>query len=89
VVGRHDSKSEIGQADIERATGGRVHFLFPNNYRLALDALNKGRPFITDNHTKLANSIGEFARLLAGVPEKSARAASKSQGLLSRLTGRR
>ena len=89
VVGRHDSKSEIGQADIERATGGRVRFLFPNDYRLAVGALNKGRPFVTDNHTKLASSIGEFARLLAGVPETSARAASKSQGLLGRLTGRR
>jgi pilus assembly protein CpaE len=89
VVSRHDPKSEIGQTDIERATGGRVHFLFPNNYRLAVDAVNKGRPFVTDNHTKLASSIGEFAKSLAGVPKEPARAASKSQGLLSRLTGRR
>ena len=89
VVGRHDAASEIGQADIERATGGPVRFLFPNNYRLALDAVNKGRPFVTENNTKLASSIGRFAKSLAGVPEKPARAASQSPGLLSRLTGRR
>ena len=89
VVGRHDPSAEIGQADIERATGGPIRFLFPSDYRLAVGALNAGRPFVTDNHSTLAGSITTFARSLAGLSDVPASAASQPPGLLRRLTGRR
>jgi Flp pilus assembly CpaE family ATPase len=88
VVSRYDSASEIGQDDVERVTGGSVRHLFPSNYRLAVDALNKGRPIVVENHNKLAASFVGFARTLAGVPKPS-EVEQPKQGLLGRLTSRR
>lgn len=86
VVHRYDTAAQIGLDDIEQATSSRVRFLFPNNYPVALDALNKGVPLVTENHTKLASSISEFAKSLAGLPVQPA--SPKSHGFLGRLAGR-
>jgi pilus assembly protein CpaE len=88
VVSRYDSVSEIAQEDIERVTGGSVRHTFPSNYRVALDALNKGRPLVTENHNKLAASFVAFAKALAGV-KSPAEPSEARAGLLGRLTGRR
>jgi pilus assembly protein CpaE len=88
VVSRYDSASEIGQDDVERVTGGSVRHLFPSNYRLAVDALNKGRPIVVENHNKLAASFVGFARTLAGVPKPS-EVEQPKPGFLGRLTSRR
>ena len=60
--------------------GGPIAEVFPSNYRVALGALNVGRPLVLDNHTKLAASFGSFARGLVkksnvetAVPERPAR----------------
>lgn len=88
VVSRYDTVSEIAQEDIERVTGGAVRHTFPNNYRLAVDALNKGRPLVIENHNKLAGSFVAFAKTLGGV-KPAAEPAEARAGLLGRLTGRR
>jgi pilus assembly protein CpaE len=78
VVTRYDETAEIGREDIERVLGVPVAHVFPSNYRLALDAMNRGRPLVLENHSKLASSFDIFARGLAGVdgngslPERSA-----------------
>jgi pilus assembly protein CpaE len=84
VVSRFDQDAEIGRADVERVMGGAVADVFPSNYRLALDALNRGRPLVLDNHSKLADAYAAFAQTLAkrapaepAVPERP--------GLLGRL----
>ncbi len=64
VVSRYDSSSEIGQEDVERVLGSPVAHTFPSNYRLALEALNTGRPVVLDNHNKLASALTGFARRL-------------------------
>lgn len=89
VVSRYDTVSEIGHEDIERVTGGSVKHVFPSNYRLAVDALNKGRPLVVENHNKLAASFVGFAKALSGVKAAAAPAEDKSSGLFGRLTGRR
>ncbi len=90
VVNRYDRAAELGSEDLERAVGGRVGHLFPSNYRLAIDALNKGRPLVVDNHNKLASSFAAYARSLSGSTRTDASAkAEVPQGLLGRLTGRR
>lgn len=89
VVSRYDTVAEIGHEDIERATGGPIRHLFPSNYRLAVDALNKGQPLVIENHNKLAASYVGFARALAGLTKSAPTDAAKSSGLLGRLTGRR
>lgn len=84
VVSRSDRQADIGQADVERAIGSEIDHTFPSDYRLALQALNKGRPLALDNHNDLSSSFKRFAVKLAGVTmdrEPEARG-----GFLGRLT---
>jgi pilus assembly protein CpaE len=87
VVNRYDHTAEIGADDLERAVGGRIGHKFPSNYRLAIDALNKGRPIVMDNHNKLASSFATYARSLTSVGETASKA-DRSPGFFGRLTGR-
>jgi pilus assembly protein CpaE len=88
VLNRYDSGAELSSEDLERAFKSRIVHRFPSNYRLAIDALNKGRPLVIDNHTKLAGSFAAHARALAGVTKREA-ATERPGGLLGKLTGRR
>jgi len=87
VVNRYDRGAEIAPEDLERAVGGRIGHRFPSNYRLAIAALNKGRPLVVDNHNSLASSFAAYARSLSG--HTAAAAPERPAGLMSKLTGRR
>jgi pilus assembly protein CpaE len=88
IVNRVDTHAEIGRDDVEKVVGTRVVHLVPSDYRMALRALNKGRPLALDNHNKLAASFRELARDLAGVaPARPT--APESSGLFGLLKGRR
>jgi len=87
IITRYDPSSQIGQDDVQRVTGSAVSGTIPNDYRLALQALNAGRPVIVENHTKLAASFRRLAFKLAGVHEQEAD--GDAGGLLGRLLGRR
>jgi len=88
VITRFDATSEIGQPQVERVVGRPVTSVFPNNYPVALAALNSGRPLTLDNHTKLAAAYTDFARQLSGIRAERSESA-KPSGLLSFLGGRR
>ena len=88
VVNRYDRAAEIPSEDLERAVGARIGHKFPSNYRLAIDALNKGRPVVVDNHNKLAASFVAYAQSLSQAA-KPASTQERSSGFLGRLTGRR
>jgi pilus assembly protein CpaE len=86
IVSRVDKQSEISQADIEKVVGSKVEHMLPSDYRLALEALNRGRPLALDNHNALAAGFKGLARALAKVgPEPKS---PSGGGLLGRLTGR-
>ena len=88
MITRFDATSEIGQPQVERVVGRPVTSVFPNNYPVALAALNSGRPLALDNHTKLAAAYTDFARQLSGIRAERSESA-KPSGLLSFLGGRR
>jgi pilus assembly protein CpaE len=88
VLNRYDRESDIPTEDLERAFKTRIAHRFPGNYRLAIEALNKGRPLVVDNHNKLASSFAAHARSLCGAAQTNA-PAERPAGLLSKLTGRR
>jgi pilus assembly protein CpaE len=88
VVSRFDKLADIGEDDVARVLGSRVSHTFPSNYRLALDALNSGRPVVLDNHNKLAAALSGFARSLIDAPVE-ATVEQRSTGIFGRLTGRR
>lgn len=87
AVSRFDAEAGIGHDDIERALGCSIKHLVPSDYRLAVEALNAGRPLTLGNHNVLSSSYKALARDIAGMPESSASAAAP--GLLDRLLGRR
>jgi pilus assembly protein CpaE len=88
VVSRYDQQAEIGQDDVEKVLGSPVAHTFPSNYRLALEALNTGRPLVLDNHNRLAAALTGFAHGLMEVPEETP-TPRRQAGLFGRLTGRR
>jgi pilus assembly protein CpaE len=87
VVSRFDSASEIGHDDVERVIGSTVRHLVPSDYRASLEALNRGKPLVLKNHSRLASSLEQLARELSGVPASEA-AGPKASGLLGRWTKR-
>jgi pilus assembly protein CpaE len=87
IVNRVDNHAEIGRDDVEKVVGARVVHSVPSDYRMALRALNKGRPIALDNHNKLAASFRELAHDLAGVAP--APTAPEPGGLFGLLKGRR
>jgi len=88
VVSRFDQHSEIGTADVERVLGSPVADTFPSNYRIALEALNAGRPVVLDNHNKLASALTGFARSLMQEDEEPS-SKRKQTSIFGRLTGRK
>jgi len=87
VVSRYDPHGAIGHDDVERVVGDRVRHMFPSDYRLALQALNTGRPLALENGTRLAASYRELAEALAGV--KGLGTAHAKGSLFGGLLGRR
>jgi pilus assembly protein CpaE len=87
VLSRSDRQADIGHADVEKAIGLSVAHTFPSDYRVALSALNKGRPLALDSQNELSQSFRQFAQEVSGVRPK--REAAKSPGLFGRLTQRR
>ena len=86
IVGRSDRHSEIAREDIEKAVGSTVVHTLPSNYRMALQAANKGRPLALDNHNDLSASFKKFASGLAGLhPARNKAASSRLFGRLTRL----
>lgn len=87
VLSRSDRDAEISHADVEKSAGGSVAHTFPSNYRVALQALHKGRPIALDNHNDLSASFTHFARTLAGNgSEKIQKKTARPTGLFGRLT---
>jgi pilus assembly protein CpaE len=83
VLTRSDRQADIGHADVEKAVGLTVAHTFPSDYRIALQALNKGRPLALDNHNDLSASFKRFAHELSG--ESPDRQSGRSSGLFGRL----
>ncbi len=75
ALGRQDRQAEIQAEDIEKALGGPVR-VFPSEYRVALSALNRGRPLILENHSRLAAEMSKFVRDITGAPAHAAKAAA-------------
>jgi pilus assembly protein CpaE len=87
VVTRFDQHADIGSVDVERVLGSPVAHTFPSNYRVALEALNAGRPVVLDNHNKLATALNGFARGLVKTADEPS--SGRQPGIFGRLTGRR
>jgi pilus assembly protein CpaE len=87
AVSRYDASAGIGQHDIERVVGTKIKHLLPSDYRVALEALNTGRPLAVGNQTRLAGALKALAHELAEVGGQQVPAAG-GRSIFGRLTGR-
>ena len=87
AVSRYDPNAGILQSDIERVVGTQIRYLLPSDYRVALEALNTGRPLALSNQTRLAGALNALARDLAALPT-DAGPQKGSRSIFGRLTGR-
>lgn len=84
---RYDKDAEISPEDVGRTLSAAVRHLVPNDYRLAMGAINRGRPLVLDNHSRLSAAYQDLACDLAGLEKDTAKPQSSSS-LFGRLTGR-
>jgi pilus assembly protein CpaE len=89
VVTRTDRRAEIGLDDVERTVGIEIGQLFPSDYRLALQAMNKGRPLVLDSNSDLATAFKTFAKQLTGSSDEKKSDKARAGSLLGRLTPRK
>jgi pilus assembly protein CpaE len=89
VLTRTDRRAEIGHEDVERTLGVELKYTFPSDYRLALQAMNKGRPLVLDNHNELSGAFISFAQDLAGIPRPDKNAKVGTGSLFGRLAPKR
>jgi Flp pilus assembly CpaE family ATPase len=87
AVSRYDPNAGIGQEDIERVVGSKIRHLLPSDYRVALEALNTGRPLALSNQTRLAASLKALASELAELHEDR-EPPKGGRSIFGRLTGR-
>ena len=85
VLARTDRRAEIGIEDVERTVGLDISHTIPSDYRLALQAMNKGRPVVLDGGNELATAFRGFARQLAGVPDEPKEEKARPGSLFGRL----
>jgi pilus assembly protein CpaE len=88
VVSRYDKDSDIGKDDIARTVGSPIKYVFPSDYRTAVEALNVGRPVVVESNSRLAGSFVEFSRSIAGLT-RTVSETEKPAGLFSRFGARR
>jgi len=88
IITRFDKQAEISQEDVERVVGSPVRHTVPGDYRLALQAANKGRPLALDGGGKLGEAFRTIANDLGGIRIEQPEA-QKGTGLLGLITGRR
>lgn len=68
VMNRFDRRAEIPHSDVERVIGDSVKHLIPSDYRMALHALNVGRPValepgaLCDSFRNLAGDLGGIVK---------------------------
>jgi pilus assembly protein CpaE len=89
VLTRTDRQAEIGHEDVQRAVGLEVRQTFPSDYRLALYAMNKGRPVVMDNHNQLSSAFSTFARELGGIAGDAEEPKRRPGSVFGRLTPKR
>jgi pilus assembly protein CpaE len=82
VMNRFDRRSEIAHADVERVIGDAVKHVIPSDYRMALQALNVGRPVALETGA-LADSLRSLAGDLGGIVKQKRPASSSVFGRLA------
>ena len=75
VINRYDKRASVSAQDVAMVTREPIAWMVPNDFRVAVEAINAGKPF-TLQDGKLAEAVRQFAASSpTRVPCPSARAA--------------
>ncbi len=90
VVNRSDRTADIALEDIEKTVGVKIRHVFPNDYRAAVAAINKGQPLAESTQGRLAESYTSFAEELTGLkPDEPAQDAGGGGGFFGLFGSKR
>ena len=65
VVNRHQTNDVLKVRDLEKSFGRPVHWRLPNDYKVAIDAITRGKPLVMGApRSKLAQSMDRLAMTL-------------------------
>jgi pilus assembly protein CpaE len=84
VINRYDKRASVSAQDVAMVVREPIAWMVPNDFRVAVEAINAGKPF-TLQDGRLAEAVRQFAAKLTNtgpVPKRS-------NGLLARLSWRR
>ena len=87
VINRHDKSGTVSAKDVARVIGEPIAHLIPSDYRLAVEAVNVGRPIVLDD-SRLSKALRHVAVELTSLGKPEARQ-SQPSGVLGRLSWRR
>jgi len=85
VINRYDKNGPVSAKDIAKVVGEPVACQIPSDYRVAAEAINVGRPIVTED-SRLARALRAAAAELVNVGKTEAAPAA---GVLGRLAWRR
>jgi pilus assembly protein CpaE len=85
VINRHDKTSTVSSKDVARVIGEPIAYVVPSDYRVAVDALNLGRPIVMDDG-RLSKALRHLGVELTHLGKP---AAQEPAGVLGRLSWRR
>jgi pilus assembly protein CpaE len=84
VINRYDKNGPVSSKDIAKAVGEPVACLIPSDYRVAAEAINVGRPIVSED-SRLAKALRTAAAELVNLGKKD----EQPGGMLGRLAWRR
>jgi pilus assembly protein CpaE len=87
VINRYDKNGPVSAKDIAKVVGEPVACQIPSDYRVAAEAINVGRPIVSED-SRLAKALRAAAAELVSVGKTEA-AAAPATSVLGRLTWRR
>jgi pilus assembly protein CpaE len=85
VLNRYDKNGSVALKDVARVIGEPIAHVIPSDYRVAVEAVNLGRPIVLDDG-RLSKVLRHVAVDLAGLAKKDSQ---KPRSVLGRLSWRR
>jgi pilus assembly protein CpaE len=86
LINRYDKSGPVSAKDIAKVVGEPVACMIPSDYRVASEAVNVGRPIVSED-----SRLGKALRSAAAELVNAGKATAEEQpsGMLSRLAWRR
>jgi pilus assembly protein CpaE len=67
LINRYQKSLEIRSKDIEETLNFPVYWFFPNDWPTVMNAVNRGAPLSSMNHTEISGSFTQFVQQVASI----------------------